>query len=294
MSTAIPPEAPHQGQAQASEPTIAPISQLPSGVRTYPLQPVDPAKIGDFTPSARLVATASGVTYLAYEDNATAPVMLIMLNQGASEDPAARDRLGGQVDRMDIDTVIARGGLDQSAGRLGHKFRSEDDDPKLGAAVVQSPWVALAFDQSQRGVDEARRILAEVDLSWHPHQGRPAGPDYRLHWTDRLSPGSTRVWPLPWPGRRERAGRLSVLTAWLLMLLLAALAVLIAILLFSEAPETPPQPPIPTTETGSGGGESTSTESSSGGTGQSSSSSSETESGASTQPAGGPSSPPRL
>ena len=217
------------------------------GVTTYPLDPVDPAKIGDFWPSARLIAAPSGVAYLAYEVGSTAPVMVILLSQGASEDPAARDRFAGQVDLMDIDTVIARGGLEQDQGRLGSKFRSEADDPLGADSVTQSPWVALAFDQTSRAVDEASRILAEVDLSWLPQQGTPSGPDYRLHWSDRVAPGLTRVWPLPWPGRRDRGGRLSILASWLLMILLAATAILIAILIFSKAPETPPPPPIPTT-----------------------------------------------
>ena len=216
------------------------------GVTTYPLDPVDPPKIGDFWPSARLVAAPSGVAYLAYEDHATAPVMVILLSQGASEDPAARDRFAGQVDLMDIDTVIARGGLEQDQGRLGAKFRSEADDPQGIDSVTQSPWVALAFDQTSRAVDEASRVLSEVDLNLLPQQGTPAGPDYRLHWSDRVSPGLTRVWPLPWPGRRDRGGRLSILASWLLMVLLAATAILIAILIFSKAPETPPPPPIPT------------------------------------------------
>jgi len=216
------------------------------GVTTYPLEPIDPAKIGDFWPSARLVAAPSGVAYLAYEDNSTAPVMVILLSQGASEDPAARDRFAGQVDLMDIDTVIARGGLEQDQGRLGSKFRSEADDPQGVDSVTQSPWVALAFDQTNRAVGEASRVLAEVDLRWLPQQGTPSGPDYRLHWSDRISPGLTRVWPLPWPGRRDRGGRLSILASWLLMILLAAIAILIAILIFSKAPETPPPPPIPT------------------------------------------------
>ena len=233
-------------------PAPAEVGQLPSSVTTFPLHPVDPSKIGDFWPAARLVSTPSGVAYVAYEDKSTAPVMLLLLSQGASADPAARDRFAGQVDRMDIDTVIARGGLDQDAGRLGGKFRSEDDDPTGAAAVQQSPWVALAFDQTPAAVQEAQRVLSEVDLSWLPPQGQPAGPNYRLHWSDRVAPGITRVWPLPWPGRRNRGGRLTILASWLLMLLLAAVAILIAILIFSQAPQTPPPPPIPTSASGTG------------------------------------------
>jgi len=220
---------------------------VPTGITTYPLHPVDPSKIGDFWPSVRLVATPSGVAYLAYEDNSTTPVMVILLSQGASEDAAARDRLAGQVDRMDIDTVIARGGFQQDTGRLGDKFRSEADDPQSSDAITQSPWVALAFDGTQQAVDEARRVLADVDLSWLPQQGQPAGPDYRLHWTERVAPGLTRVWPLPWPGRRERGGRLTIVAAWLLVLLLAAIAILISMMVFSKAPPTTPPPPIPQT-----------------------------------------------
>jgi hypothetical protein len=189
------------------------------------------------------------VAYLAVADHATAPVMVLLLSQGAAEDPAARDRFAGQVDRLDIDTVIARGGLGQDTEPLGDKFRGETDAPQGANLVVQAPWVALAFDQTTRAVDEAKRVFAAVDLGPLPQQGTPAGPDYRLHWTDRFGPGLTRVWPLPWPGRRERGGRLTILASWLLMLLLAAVAVLIAILIFSQAPQTPPPPPIPTTST---------------------------------------------
>lgn len=220
-----------------------------SGVLTYPLFAVDPPKIGDFWPAARLAATQSGVAYLAYEDNATAPVMVILLSQGAADDPAARDRFAGQVDRMDIDTVIARGGLEQDQGPLGSKFRSESDDPQGVDSFVQAPWVALGFDNSPRAVEEAARVLRAVDLDQLPPQGAPAGPDYRLHWSDRIAPGLTRVWPLPWPGRRDRGGRLTILASWLLMLLLAAIALLIVILIFSRAPQTPPPPPIPPTAT---------------------------------------------
>ena len=220
---------------------------------TYPLHPVDPAKIGDFWPDARLFAAESGVVYLAHEDGATAPVMVILLSQGAAADPAARDRLAGEVDRMDIDTVIARGGLDQDSGDLADKFRSEDDDPHSVDGVPQAPWVALAYDQTLAAVGEARRVLGAVGLTEPTTSAAAAGPDFRLHWADRAAPGLTHVWPLPWPGRRERGGRLSILAAWLLMLLLAATAVLIAILIFSQAPPTPPPPPIPTEATGTGG-----------------------------------------
>ncbi|MDR1077699.1 MAG: hypothetical protein LBL55_03370, partial [Propionibacteriaceae bacterium] len=146
---------------------------------------------------------------------------------------------------------VARGGRGQASGRLADKFRHEEDDPPSVDGIDQAPWAALRFDGTSAAVAEARRLLAEIDLSWLPPQGQPAGPDYQLPWTDRPAPGLTHVWPLPWPGRRDRAGRLSILASWLLMLLLAAVALLIAILIFSQAPPQPPPPPVPSQGSGS-------------------------------------------
>jgi hypothetical protein len=206
--------------------------------------------VGDFWLDARLVTSPSGVVYLAHEESQP-PVMVLLLSQGAADDAAARGRLAGQVNQMHIDTVVARGGLGQDSGRLSDKFRREEDDPPSVDGIDQAPWAALRFDGSGAAVTEARRLLAEIDLSWLAPQGRPAGPDYQLPWVDRPGPGLTHVWPLPWPGRRDRAGRLSILASWLLMLLLAAVALLIAILIFSQAPPQPPPPPVPSQGSGS-------------------------------------------
>ena len=212
--------------------------------RLSPLWRDDPPKVGDFWLDARLTAAPSGVAYVAHDDHATS-VMLILLSEGAAADPAARDRLGGEVDKLHIDTVIARGGRGQSEGRLGHRSRDEADDPVGPDDPPLAPWVALAYDGSAAAVAEADRILAAVELSRLPLQGTPSGPGYRLHWIDHTRPGVSRLWPLPWPGRNDRAGWLSILVSWLLMMLLAALAVLIAILIFQQAPQTSPPPPVP-------------------------------------------------
>ncbi|MEA5052515.1 MAG: hypothetical protein VB093_03595 [Propionicimonas sp.] len=173
--------------------------------------------------------------------------MLILLSAGAAADPAARERLAGTVNQMHIDTVIARGGHGQDEGRLGHRRRPEDDDPVGPDDAPLAPWVALAYDASPAALAEAERVLSEVDLSRLALQGTPSGPDYRLHWIDRTRPGISRLWPLPWPGRHDRAGWLSILASWLLMMLLAALGVLIAILIFQQAPQVQPPPPVPPT-----------------------------------------------
>jgi hypothetical protein len=211
-----------------------------------PLLPDDPAKVGDFWLDARLVAAPAGVAYVAHDEEQTFTV-LIMLSEGAASDAAARDRLAGVVNQLHIDTVVARGGEGQDDGRLGRKFRAEDDDPTEPGSTPQAPWVAIAYDGSPAASAEATRILDEVQLARIDPVGTPAGPDYQLHWLTRFNPGSTRLWPLPWPGRHDRAGVLSILASWLLMLLLAALAILIAILLFQQSPPESPPPPVPPT-----------------------------------------------
>jgi hypothetical protein len=222
-----------------SEPTPG---ELP---RLSPLLPADPPKVGDFWLDARLAAAPSGVAFIGHDESNTSTIV-ILLSEGAAGDAGARDRFSGTVNQLDIDTVIARGGQGQNEGRLGHRFRDEPDDPQIGAETPATPWVALAYDASPASVAEANRILSEVDLSMLGQQGRLAGPDYRLHWIDWSRPGIAKVWPLPWPGRHDRSGWLSILASWLLMLLLCALAVLIAILIFRNSGTEQPPPPVPT------------------------------------------------
>lgn len=208
----------------------------------------DSPKVGDFWLDARLHAANSGVAYTAHDEAGT-PAMLILLSQGAAEDAAARDRLAGVVNAMYIDTVLARGGQGQDTGKFGRKFRAEDDDPIAPNEQQAAPWVALAYDGSPQAADEALRVLNEVQLNGLAPLGRPSGPEYRHYWLDRFKPGLARLWPLPWPGRYDRAGWRTILVSWLLMLLLGALAVLIAILIFHNLP--PQAPPTPTGGSGS-------------------------------------------
>lgn len=226
----------------------------PEPPRLSPLWRDDPPKVGDFWLDARLTASPSGVAFVAHDAQNTT-VMVVLLSEGAAADPAARDRLAGAVDKMHIDTVVARGGQGQDSGRLGHRVRHpEADDPADPAGAPSAPWVALAYDGTSAALTEADRVLAEVDLSRVAELGRPTGPGYRLHWIDRVRPGIARLWPLPWPGRHDRGGPLTILVSWLLMMLLAALAVLIAILIFQQAPQEQPPPPVPPTASSSASG----------------------------------------
>ena len=232
--------------------TSAP-EERPESAALFPLLDDDPAKVGDFWLDARVTSTPAGTAFVAHEDGGDA-TLLMLLSAGAAKDPAARSRFSGEINAMHIDTVVARGGEGQNEGRMAVRFRSEDDDPVLERKAPLAPWVALAFDGSQRAVDEAARILLAIDLTRTPPLSKPSGPDYRLHWIDKTGHGATRVWPLPWPGRKERAGWITMLVAFLLMALIAALALLLAILVFQNQPLVDAPQPIPSPASGSGSG----------------------------------------
>lgn len=217
-----------------------------------PLLDTDPVKVGDFWLDARLNATPAGTTYVAHENGGDA-VMLILLSSGAAKDAAARSRFSGEINAMHIDTVVARGGQDQDEGLLKVRFRPEDDDPTLVGHTPLAPWAALAFDGSADAAREAMRVLRAIDLMMSPPLSEPSGPDYKLHWIDDTATGTTRVWPLSWPGRKDRAGWITILVSFLLMALIAALALLLAILVFQNQPLVNAPQPIPSSAEGSGG-----------------------------------------
>lgn len=244
-----------------------------------PLLATDPAKVGDFWLDARLNSTPAGTTYVAHEDGGDA-VMLILLSAGAAKDAAARSRFSGEINAMHIDTVVARGGQDQDDGRLKVRFRPEADDPTLLGQAPLAPWAALAFDGSANSAREAMRVLRAIDLMLSPPLGQPAGPDYKLHWIDDSGTGTTRVWPLSWPGRKDRAGWITILISFLIMALLAALALLLAILVFQNQPLVNAPQPIPSSaEASEGSGSGSPTSGSPSGTGSASGSPSQSPDG---------------
>ncbi|GAA2178649.1 hypothetical protein GCM10009785_02100 [Brooklawnia cerclae] len=237
-------------QGPADPPSSPPVDGMPAvgaAPQPFPLLVSDPPRIGDFWLDARLTARESGIVYLAHADDQPS-VMLLVLSEGASHDPAARQRLAGEVNKLHADSVVARGGQGQDDGRLAHKFRSEADDPVSPEDPPIAPWVALAYDGTPAALQESDRLLRSVDLSSTPLLGRPAGPGYRLHWLDDSRPGAWRQWPLSWPGRHDRAGWVPFAASWLLTLLLCGLALLIAVLLFQNSPPEQPQPPVPTNQ----------------------------------------------
>lgn len=226
-----------------------------SGPELFPLAASDPPRIGGYWLDARVAARESGVGFLAHStvprEDGRSDVILVQLNEGASRDAAARDRFAGLVNAQPIDDVTARGGQGQDAGRLARKFVEESADSPAGATPLPAaPWVALAADGTDRPAVFADELLREVQLADVAPQGSPSGPDYELPWIRRVAPGLTRIWPLPWPGRFDRAGWGTILVSWLLTLLIAALGVFIATLIFRNEPPQQPPPPIPTSGSG--------------------------------------------
>ncbi len=229
-------------------------SQLISPPAVEPLLPTDPPKVGDFWLDGRLVSYPSGTAFLSHNEEHPS-LMLLLLSDGAATDAAARDRFSGEINKLHIDTVVARGGQDQDQGRLGGRFRDESDDPIGPNDAPLAPWAALLFDGSPAAYAEANRILGYVSLDSVRSLGKTAGPDFRLHWVDNSSPGMWRLWPLPWPGRKDRTGWVPTMVSWLMMIILALLGLLIAVLLFQQ-----PDPPPPPDQQSQGGGGGTSTE----------------------------------
>lgn len=227
------------------------------GPEITPLLYDDPPRVGDFWLDARLGSNEAGVAFLGHSDESP-EVMVLVLSAGASQDPAARDRFAGEINKLYDETVVARGGQGQNGGRLAAKFRDEADDPVTPESPPIAPWAALAYDGSLNAAAEARRLLEAVDLSTAPPLGDPKGPTFQMHWTKDTSPGVWRLWPMSWPGRHDRAGWVPIFVSWLLMIFLAGLALLIAVLLFQNAPAYSPPPPVPTEASGGTGEESAS------------------------------------
>ncbi len=214
-----------------------------------PLLASDPVKIGSFWLDSRLAQEDAGIIFLGH-DNHNREVMLIVLTEGAALDRVARDRFCSEINRLHDSTVIARGGEGQDSGRLAHLFDDNPSSPGDSPFSLIAPWAALQYDGSKDAHREAVRILHAVDLSASIDSSLiTTGPDFHLEWKDRKDILPWRLWPLPWPGRHERAGILPIFASWMLTILICGLGLLIAVLIFQNAPPQSARPPIPTTVT---------------------------------------------
>lgn len=217
--------------APAEAPAEAPARVLPDAV---PLLPEDPPRVGDFWLRGRLGANAAGYLYAATNELGNDAVV-VMMTEGSSDDPAARDRFVTAVDELPTEAVLAHNDAD-------------DDDLAL--------WVALGpirpADGSSAVADERliaeRRgedVLSAVLMDRIPQIGRLRGPDFRHYWENRRRPGLFRLWPLPWPAVLRPASRLALVLSLITMAIIMALAMLIAVWLFRNAPVVDPGPVIP-------------------------------------------------
>ncbi|MGI5329645.1 hypothetical protein [Actinomadura nitritigenes] len=204
-----------------------------------PLPPGDPAQLGPFRLSARLSESAAGIVFLGV-DGEGRRASVAVLNRGAAEDAAARDRF-----RAAINAAVPGAG---GAGRGG----AGDGG---GAPVVAAqpdgpaPWVATAYEAEGPG---AERFLEPVVLGGSRRWGRRRGPQFQPHWLGSSEAALARprpervVGPVAAPeGPPERSLVAAVLA------LAAALVVLVLLMavLFACQPrpkDPPPEPPEPT------------------------------------------------
>ncbi|GAB3440355.1 hypothetical protein GCM10027570_05730 [Streptomonospora sediminis] len=199
-----------------------------------PLHDADPRQLGPFRLSDRAGSGAEGVVYLA-RDSRGRQVSVAMLSEGASADPAARDRF----------TAAVRSGTGVA------------DPPKVLAFSLSgrtASWVAVRGG----GARGAEAYLEPVAIAGAGSGSAAGAPSYAPHWTGRgaTAPASASWAPAAWPwapaGVRRRAGAKAgtswpvVITLLVALLLFAVLVVMIFLLLQSysvQAGRPPAQQP---------------------------------------------------
>ncbi|MBO2440816.1 hypothetical protein [Actinomadura nitritigenes] len=206
-----------------------------------PLPPGDPAQVGPFRLSARLSESAAGIVFLGV-DGEGRRASVAVLNRGAAEDAAARDRFRAAINAA----VPGAGGAGAGRGGAGDGG---------GAPVVAAqpdgpaPWVATAYEADGPG---AERFLEPVVLGGSRRWGRRRGPQFQPHWLGSSEAALARPRPEPVVGpvaAPERPPERSLVAA--VLALAAALVVLVLLLavLFACQPrpkDPPPEPPEPT------------------------------------------------
>jgi hypothetical protein len=198
----------------------------------------DPSRLGPFQLSGRLTETPAGIVYTGVDPHGR-QISLAVLNQGAADDAAARDRFRAAILAEPLYT-------DPPAGTT----------PIVGAEPEgPTPWVATLHEPGARG---AERFLASVVLDGPPHQSqqphepqqpqqsdasRPAtrrrGPLFQPHWLGSRDPALSPPRPRRNPDR-DRGVVATIMTVAALLVLVAVLLLLLFACL--ATPATPPQP----------------------------------------------------
>ncbi|HEU5027806.1 MAG TPA: hypothetical protein VFV01_22995 [Spirillospora sp.] len=203
-----------------------------------PLPPGDPAQLGPFRLSARLSESAAGIVFLGV-DGEGRRASVAVLNRGAAEDAAARDRF-----RAAINAAVpgAGGAVRGGDGGGAPVVAAQPDGP--------APWVATVYEAGGRG---AERFLEPVVLGGSGRRwGRRRGPQFQPHWlgSSEAALARPRAEPVVGPvAAPERPPERSLVAA--VLALAAALVVLVVLMavLFSCQPrpkDPPPEPPEPT------------------------------------------------
>ena len=205
-----------------------------------PLPPGDPVRLGPYRLSARLTETAAGIVYLGVDDEGRRASVAV-LNRGAAEDAAARDRF-----RAAITSAIPGPGVPPRTG--------PDDPAPVVAAQPDgpAPWVATAYDAERTDRAGAERFLEPVMLEgafrerW---KSRRRGPQFQPHWQGSNEPALERppVFAPLGSAVAERRPERSLVAAILTLAAILAVLALLMLVLFACRPTVtqPPPPPDP-------------------------------------------------
>ncbi|MFF0517525.1 hypothetical protein ACFYTC_02370 [Actinomadura nitritigenes] len=210
-----------------------------------PLPPGDPAQLGPYRLSARLSESAAGIVFLGV-DGQGRRASVAVLNRGAAEDAAARDRF-----RAAINAAVPGAGGAGRGGAHGGGAGGGGGAPVVAAQPDgPAPWVATAYGAEGPG---AERFLEPVLLGGSRRWGRRRGPQFQPHWLGSSEAALARPRREPAVGgpvaAPERPPERSLVAA--VLALAAALVVLVVLMavLFSCQPrpkDPPPEPPEPT------------------------------------------------
>ncbi|MBO2457053.1 hypothetical protein [Actinomadura violacea] len=200
-----------------------------------PLPPGDPALLGPYRLSARLSESAAGIVFLGV-DGEGRRASVAVLNRGAAEDAAARDRFRAAI----VAAVPGPDGVARGGG--APVVAAQPDGP--------APWVATSYEADVPG---AERFLEPVLLGGGRRWGLRRGPQFQPHWLGSSEAALARPGPRPVGGGPvqgpERPPERSLVAAVLALAGALVVLVLLMAVLFACQPrpkDPPAEPPEPT------------------------------------------------
>ncbi|ACY97945.1 MULTISPECIES: hypothetical protein [Thermomonospora] len=195
-----------------------------------PLPSDDPAQLGPFRLSARLLETPAGIVFLG-EDDQGRQATVAVLRQGAADDAAARDRFKAAI------LAAVPGGPDADGG--APIVAAQPEGP--------TPWVAVRYEPGASGGPRpagAERFLEPVALTGR----RRRGPGFVPYWAGRGGPAAAQAAP-PAPRAPAPSGPRRLAAAVLALAVLLALLTLLMLMLFACRPQVTAPPPDPPADT---------------------------------------------